>query len=335
MNHLTVPKINRRHAFSVMALSVLGAGWTSNAKSQTGFPSKTIKFIVPFPPGGNTDQIARLLTQSLSEQLGQACVVDNKAGAGGNIGVDIVAKSPADGYTLAYSTLSTYALNVGLYQKLPFDPVKDLEPVALTVQVPLILVVPSSSGIKTLTELIQLCKSQPTQHHYASAGNGTSSHIACHLFSKMAGIDVQHIPYKGTGPALTDLLAGRVDFAMDAPSVLNALIKSGRLVALAVALPKRMASLPDIPTFEEAGLKNYKAYSWNAVWAPSGTPAAILDKLNVVINKAIQDSSNARKIEDAGVVAFPPMNRFEVEKFMRSEYETWVPFVKGIGVKLD
>ena len=314
---------------------VLAALAPPAALADAAYPNRPVRLVVPFPAGGNTDQVARLLAQSLTEQMGQPFVIDNKAGAGGNIGVDNVVKSAPDGYSLAYSTLSTYALNVGLYSKLPFDPVKDLVPVALTVRVPLVLVVPASSGIKTLPELLQLLKSRPGQYNYASAGNGTSSHIACHVFTRMAGVDVQHIAYKGTGPAMTDLLAGRVAFAMDAPSVVNPMIKAGRLNAIAVAVPQRMKSLPNVPTFDEAGMKNFRAYSWNAIWAPAGTLAPVLDKLNAAINKAVADPVNAKRIEEAGVVAFPAMTRAEVEKFMRSEYDVWVPLVRTMGVTLD
>ncbi|MDB5742426.1 MAG: tripartite tricarboxylate transporter substrate binding protein [Polaromonas sp.] len=307
----------------------------SAALADAAYPNRPVRLVVPFPAGGNTDQVARLLAQSLTEQMGQPFVIDNKAGAGGNIGVDNVVKSAPDGYSLAYSTLSTYALNVGLYSKLPFDPLKDLVPVALTVRVPLVLVVPASSGIKTLPELLQLLKSRPGQFNYASAGNGTSSHIACHVFARMAGVDVQHIAYKGTGPAMTDLLAGRVAFAMDAPSVVNPMIKAGRLNAIAVAVPQRMKSLPNVPTFDEAGMKNFRAYSWNAIWAPAGTPASVLDTLNAATNKAVADPVNAKRIEEAGVVAFSAMTRAEVEKFMRSEYDIWVPLVRTMGVTLD
>ena len=320
---------------SLACALVLAALAPPTALADAAYPNRPVRLVVPFPAGGNTDQVARMLAQSLTEQLGQPFVIDNKAGAGGNMGVDNVAKSAPDGYSLAYSTLSTYALNVGLYSKLPFDPVKDLVPVALTVRVPLVLVVPASSGIKTLPELLQMLKSRPGQYNYASAGNGTSSHIACHVFTSMAGVDVQHIAYKGTGPAMIDLVAGRVAFAMDAPSVVNPMIKAGRLNAIAVAVPQRMKSLPNVPTFDEVGMKNFRAYSWNAIWAPAGAPASVLDTLNAATNKAVADPVNAKKIEEAGLVAFPAMTRAEVEKFMRSEYDVWVPLVRSMGITLD
>jgi len=328
---LNAHSIQRRSLLGLLGLSP----FSTSAWGQEAYPNRAVKMVIPFPPGGNTDLIGRLLAQALGERFTQSFYIENKPGAGGNIGVDSVAKAKPDGYTLAYSTLSTHALNVGLYSKLAFDPVKDLEPVALTVQVPLILVVPSSSGITQLSQLIELLKKNPGKHNYASAGNGTSSHIACHLFAQRAELEVQHIPYAGTGPAMTDLLAGRVDFAMDAPSVLKALIVSGRLTPLAIALPARINSLPDVPTFEEAGLKNFKAYSWNALWAPAHTPESILDTLNTAVNRILSLPSIATKIEDSGVVPFRALSRLDVKNFMQTEFDYWVPIVKTIGVRLD
>lgn len=307
--------------------------WAAHAN--TPWPTAPVKLVVPFPAGGNTDLIARILAKTMAADLNQPVVIENKAGAGGNIGVDSVAKAAPDGYTLAYSTLSTHALNVGLYKKLPFDPLQDLAPIALTVEVPLVLVVPASSGIKTLPELLKLLAAQPGKLSYGSAGNGTSSHIACHLLTRMAGVQAQHIPYKGTAPAMTDLIAGTIQFGMDAPSVVNPLIKAGRLNALAVAVPRRMQTLPNVPTFDEAGLTGYRAYSWNAVWAPAATPTAVLDRMHAAVSKAMADPGNLKQIEDAGVVPYPAMSRSQVQQFMKSEYDTWVPLVRSVKVTLD
>lgn len=325
---------SRRSLIKAASLAPLASLGLPGAHAAT-WPAQPIRLVVPFPAGGNTDLVARVVSKTMAAELGQPIVIDNKAGAGGNIGVDTVAKAAANGYTLAYSTLSTYALNVGLYSRLPFDSVKDLVPVAVTVEVPLVLVVPTSSGIRTLNDLLKKLKAEPGRHNYGSAGNGTSSHIACHLFARMAGVDVQHVPYKGTSPAMTDLMAGTLLFGMDAPSVVAPLVKGGKLNAIAVAVPKRMKALPDVPTFDEAGLKGFRAYSWNAVWAPAGTPAAVLDRLNVAVNKAMADPANAKHIEEAGVVAYPAMNREQVEKFMKNEYDMWVPAVRSMKVTLD
>jgi tripartite-type tricarboxylate transporter receptor subunit TctC len=332
-NHRSRRALLQAAVFSPLAS--LAALAPAAARAQGAWPSQQIRLVVPFPAGGNTDIVARILAKTMASDLGQAVVIDNKGGAGGNIGVDLVAKAAPDGYTLAYSTLSTYALNVGLYRRLPYDPVKDLAPVALTVEVPLVLVVPASSGIRTLPDLLRQLKSQPGKFNYGSAGNGTSSHIACHLFTRMTETEVQHVPYKGTAPAMTDLMAGTLAFGMDAPSVVVPLIQAGRLNAIAVAVPKRMKVLPDVPTFDEAGLKGFRAYSWNALWAPAGTPATLLDRLNAAVNAAMADRANARQIEEAGVVPFAPMSRAQVEAFMKKEYETWVPLVRAMKVTLD
>ncbi len=325
----------RRSLLRATALLPFAAAAPLAAQPSSAWPRQTIRLVVPFPPGGNTDLIARVLAKSMAAELGQPVVVDNRAGAGGNIGVDHVVKSAPDGYTLAYSTLSTYALNVGLYKSLPFDPLKDLAPIATTVEVPLVLVVPGNSGIRTLGELLERLKSQPGKFSYGSAGSGTSSHIACHLFARMAGVDVQHVPYRGTGPAMNDLIGGVIAFGMDAPSVVAPMVQAGRLNAIAVAVPQRMKSLPQVPTFDEAGLKGFRAYSWNALWAPARTPVEVLDRINAAVNKAMADPANARQIEELGVVAYPRMGRDEVERFMRQEYETWVPLVRSMNVTVD
>jgi len=299
------------------------------------WPAKPIKLVVPFPPGGNTDVIARMIAPKLQSALGQPVVVENRPGAGGNLGSDAVAKSPPDGYTLLASTLSTYALNVGLYSRLPYDPQKDLAPVALTVQVPLIVVVHPSLGVKDLAGLVRLLRDNPGKYDYGSAGNGTSGHIACYLFTQMIGAKVEHIPYKGTAPVLTDMLGGRLTFTMDAPSVLAQHIRTGALVPLAIALPQRLSLLPEIPTFAEAGLKGYDAYSWNAVWAPAGTPAPLQDKLNATINAIIAEPSMREQLDKAGSPPFLGYRRDAVQQFMQAEFEKWVPIVRASGARVD
>ncbi|MCW8163661.1 tripartite tricarboxylate transporter substrate binding protein [Verminephrobacter aporrectodeae subsp. tuberculatae] len=327
------PSSSRRHLLQAAALTTLAPLRTLVCAADP-WPAQPIKLVVPFPAGGNTDLIARILVKTMADDLGQAIVIDNRSGAGGNIGVESVAKAAPDGYTLAYSTLSTYALNVGLYHKLAYGPVQDLAPVALTVQVPLVLVVPAGSGIRTLTELLKQLKSQPGKFSYGSAGNGTSGHIACHRFVRMADVDVQHVPYKGSAPAMTDLMAGNVHFSIDAPSVVAPLIRAGRLNAIAVAVSGRIQALPQVPTFDEAGLPGLRAYTWNAVWAPAGTPQAILDRLNAAVNKALSTPANTRQIEAAGVVPYPAMNRSQVQEFMKKEYDAWVPLVRSMRMSL-
>lgn len=305
------------------------------AHADDTYPERQVRVVVPFPPGGNTDYVARMLAQGLSDKLGQTFVVDNKAGAGGNIGTDDVVRSKPDGYTLLASTLSTYALNAGLYSSLPFDPMNDLAPVGMSVLVPLVMVVPSSLPVNNLQELIRLLKDNPGEHNYGSAGNGTSGHIALYLFSKMTDTDAEHIPYRGTGPVITDLLAGRLTFTVDAPSIVAPHIASGALRPLAVALPERLKSLPDVPTMEEAGLPGYEAYSWNAIWAPKDTPTPILDKLHTALMEVVADPEMTARLEDAGVPPFKAMSREETDVYMKEQFEKWVPLVKESGAKVE
>jgi tripartite-type tricarboxylate transporter receptor subunit TctC len=317
--------------FTVALASLLPA----HTLAAEAYPNHQVNVVVPFPPGGNTDYVARILTQGLSNKLGQTFVVDNKAGAGGNIGTDSVVRAKPDGYTLLASTLSTYALNAGLYSSLPFDPVKDLTPVGMSVLVPLVMVVPASLPVNNLQELIQLLKDNPGKYNYGSAGNGTSSHIALYLFGKMTGTNAEHIPYRGTGPLITDALAGRLTFMVDAPSVLAPHIASGALRPLAVALPERLKSLPNVPTMEEAGLPGYEAYSWNALWAPKGTPAPVLDTLHTALMEVIADPKVALKLEEAGVPPFKVMSRAEADTYMKEQFDKWVPLVKDSGAKVE
>jgi tripartite-type tricarboxylate transporter receptor subunit TctC len=311
-----------------------GAGAPASAQAQD-WPTRQVRVVCPFPTGGNTDVVGRLITSRLQTMLGQPFVFDNRPGAGGNIGSDMVAKAAPDGYTLLVGTLSTYALNVGLYSKLPYDPQKDLAPVAMTVMVPLVIVTHPSLKVANLQELIKLLRDNPGKYNYGSAGNGTSSHIACYLFADMIGAKVEHIPYKGTGPALADMLAGSLTYAFDAPSVLAPHIQSGGLKAHAIATPTRLALLPDVPTMAEAGLKSYEAYSWNAFWAPAGTPEPILEKLNAAVLKVLADPALREQMDKFGVPIMPPYSRAETSRFMKAEADKWVPIVRASGARVD
>lgn len=315
--------------------AVVAASTALPSLAETAYPERQIRLVVPFPAGGNTDLVARLIGQKMSDDLGQSVVIDNRPGAGGNIGSEAVVRAEPDGYTLLASTLSTYALNVGLYDKLSFDPRKDLTPVGMTVLVPLILVVPASLDVDNLQEFIAMLKEKPGAYSYGSAGNGTSSHIALYLFNKMAGTEALHVPYRGTSPVITDLLAGRLDFAIDAPSVLAPYIESGKLKALAVALPERLKSLPQIPTMAEAGLPDYEAYSWNAVWAPAGTPDEVLNKLRASLDKAVHDPELETRLNDMGALPFDSMTREETAKYMAEQFDKWVPLVRESGAKVE
>ena len=298
------------------------------------YPSKPVRMVVPFPPGGTTDILARAVGQKLSESWGQQVVIDNRPGAGGNIGTDIVAKSPADGYTLLMGTVGTHAINASLYGKLPFDPVKDFAPVTLVASVPNVLVVNSTVDSKSVKELIALAKSKPGQLAFASSGNGTSIHLAGELFKSMTGTAMLHIPYKGSAPAIAELLGGQTNMMFDnLPSAMPH-IKSGRLRALAVTSVRRSPALPDIPTIAETGISGYEASSWFGVLAPAGTPKDIVAKIQGDIARAL----NAPEIKErlSGQGAEPVGNTPEqFAEHIKAESAKWARVVKDSGAKVD
>ncbi|MBV8168764.1 MAG: tripartite tricarboxylate transporter substrate binding protein [Alphaproteobacteria bacterium] len=302
--------------------------------AQDAYPTKPIRLVVPFAAAGPTDIIARLVAQKMTESLGQQIVIDNRGGAGGNLGSDIVAKAPGDGYTLLMGTVATHAINAALYPKMPYDPVKDFEPISLLVIVPGVLMVHPSAPAKTVQELIALLKANPKQYSYASSGNGTPLHLSGELFKTMAGVEMEHVPYRGSGPALIDAVSGQVPVMFDLlPSALP-YIKDGKLRALAVTSPKRVETLPDVPSMDESGLKGYETYTWNALFAPANTPAAIIQKLNDAANKAIADpATRAKLIElNAQVVGTTPQ---QLGDHVKAELAKWTPVVKRSGATVD
>jgi len=264
---------------NTLKLGLLCLAWiASSASAADAYPSKSIRMVVPFNAGGTTDILARAIGQKLSEVFGQQVVVDNRAGAGGNIGADVVAKSAPDGYTLLMGTVGTHAINPSLYAKMPFDHLKDFVPITQVAAVSNVLVVHPSVPAKSVAELIALAKAKPGKLNFASSGNGTSIHLSGELFKTLTGVDMVHIPYKGSAPAITDLLGGQVNLMFDnLPSALPH-IKTGKLRALGVTSSKRAPALPDAPTIAEAGVPGFEATSWFGVFAPAGTPAAIRER---------------------------------------------------------
>lgn len=299
-----------------------------------GYPSKPVRMVVPFPPGGTTDILARAVGQKLSEAWGQQVVIDNRPGAGGNIGTDIVAKAPADGYTLLMGTVGTHAINASLYAKLPFDPIKDFAPVALVASVPNVLVVNATIPATSVKELIALAKSKPGQLNFASSGNGTSIHLSGELFKSMTGTSILHIPYKGSSPALADLIGGQTNMMFDnLPSSMGH-IKSGKLRALAVTSAKRSPALPDVPTIAEAGVAGYEASSWFGVLAPAGTPKEIVAKINADIVKALGVPEIKERLSSQG--AEPVGNTPEqFAAYIGTELVKWAKVVKDSGAKIE
>jgi tripartite-type tricarboxylate transporter receptor subunit TctC len=306
----------------------------ATAASAQGYPNRTIRLVVPFPAGGTTDILAREVAQKLTEVLGQAVVVDNRPGAAGNIGSDLVAKSAADGYTLLMGTVGTHAINPSLYSKMPYDHVKDFAPVVLVAGVPNVLVVNPALPVNSVSDLIKLAKDKPGQINFASSGSGTSIHLSGELFKTMAGIDMTHVPYKGSSPALTDLIGGQVQIMFDnLPSALPQ-IKGGRLRAIAVTSLKRAPVLPDIPTINESGLPGFEASSWFGVLAPAGTPAAIVARINTEVNKWLQSPDAREQLLGQGAEAAGGSPE-QFANHIRAESEKWAKVVKVSGAKVD
>lgn len=309
------------------------------AHSQTAWPSKPVKIVVPFAPGGTTDILARAMAPELSKAFGQTFIVENKAGAGGNLGSDIVAKSAADGYTILMGTVGTHGINVSLYDKMPFDPVKDFAPITLIAGVPNVMVMNADKAkqlnINTVADFIKVAKASPGKLNMASSGNGTSIHLAGELFKSMSGTYLVHFPYRGSGPALLDLVGGTMDVMFDnLPSALPH-IKSGKLKALAVTSSQRSAVLPDVPTVEEAGnLKGYEASSWFGLLAPAGTPPDIVNRLQQESAKAMNNPAVKEKLLSQG--AMPGGNTpADFSKMIGFEIKKWAQVVKVSGAKVD
>ena len=298
------------------------------------FPSRPIRIVVPFPAGGTTDVLARAAAQKLTETLGQPAVVDNRPGAGGNIGAELVAKSAPDGYTLLMGTVGTHAINPGLYPKLPYDHVKDFAPVILVAGVPNVLVINPALPVNSVQELIAYAKANPGKLNFASSGNGTSIHLSAELFKTMAGVQMTHVPYKGSAPALQDLVGGQVQLMFDnLPSSL-ALIKGGKLKALAVTSGARAAALPDVPTLAESGLPGFEASSWFGLLAPTGTPSSVIAKLNGEIAKWLATPEAKEKLLAQGANAAGGTAE-EFAQFIAAETAKWQKVVKESGAKVD
>ncbi len=314
-------------ALSLLPLAVLAVA----ASGQTPYPSRPVRFIVPSAAGGGTDIIARAIAQKLSESLGQQFIVDNRPGAGQMIGIELAAKSPADGHTIVMAA-STLAINSVMYKKVSYDPVRDFAPITQAASLPNVLVVHPSLPVKSVAELIAYAKQRPGQLNFASAGIGTSPQMSVELLKSMAGIDMVHIPYKGTSPGVVDLLAGQV--TVMTPNVLTALphIKAGKLRALAVTSAKRSEALPDTPTIAEAGLPGYDSTQWYGVLAPAGTPHEIVTRLHAEIVRALRlpDLRERLAADGAEAVGSTPE---EFAAFIQSEIEKWTAVAKSAGIR--
>jgi tripartite-type tricarboxylate transporter receptor subunit TctC len=321
-------------AAAVFTLSCAPVETSRAAETAAPFPAKPVRLIVPFTPGGSTDILARAIGQKLAETWGQSVIIDNRPGAGGSIGMEMAAKAAPDGYTLVMGHVGTLAANPALYPKLPYDPVKDFAPITLIAMVPNVLVVGPAVPSQNVRELVALAKSKPGKLDYGSGGNGSAAHLATEYFKLKAGVDLQHIPYKGTAPALSDLLGGQIALMITGLPPVLPHVKAGKLRILGVASAQRLKGFPDIPTIAESGVPGYEATQWYGLLAPAATPKDIVAKLNSDAVKALKDPSVAERL--AGEGAEPVGDTPEqFGAFIRSEIELWGKVIRATGAKVD
>jgi tripartite-type tricarboxylate transporter receptor subunit TctC len=334
-----LPAPRRRAALALGALAALSL-WSAGAAADT-WPTKPVRIVVPFAPGGTTDILARAIAPELSRAFGQQFIVDNRGGAGGNVGAEIVARSPGDGYTLLMGTVGTHGINRALYAKLPYDPIKDFAPITLVAAVPNVMIMQTEKartlGIASVQDFIRYAKANPGKLNMASSGNGTSIHLAGELFKSMTGTYMLHMPYRGSGPALLDMVGGTMDVMFDNLPSSMAQIKAGKLKALAVTSAHRSAALPDVPTVEEAGgpaLKGYEASSWFGLLAPAGTSADTVNRIQQEVAKALASPAVKERLLAQG--AIPGGNTpAEFAQLIASEHRKWAEVVKASGAKVD
>ncbi len=320
------------HRWTRIMTITIGIACATLAQAQT-WPAKPIRMILAFPPGGPTDIVSRVLAQKLGEQLGQQVLVDNKPGAGGNIGAELASKAPNDGYTIFYNT-SAIVINPALYGKASYDTLKDFVPVVLTAAIPMVLVLNPTVPAKNMKEFVDLVKSKPGQFNYSSSGSGTITHLASAMLSAQMGLSTQHVPYKGSAPGLVDLAAGQTQFMTDTINTALPYIKDGRLRAIAVTSARRSQVLPELPTFNESGLHGFDAAAWQGVVVPAGTPSEIVTRLNAEINKAMQDAGVRARLagQGADVLGSTPA---EYAAYIRAEMPRWAKAIRESGAKAE
>jgi len=324
--------LSSRRPFLLAALA-LAAAAPFGAYAQA-YPAKPITVIVPFAAGGTTDILARVIGQALNKELGQSVIVDNRAGAGGNIGAQLAAKAAPDGYTLFMGTVGTHAINQSLYRKMPFDPVKDFAPLTRVAMVPNLLVAHPSKPYKTVKELIAYAKANPGKVNFGSSGSGSSIHLSGELFNALAKVDMVHVPYKGSAPAVSDLIGGQIDIMFDnMPSAIQH-VRAGKLRPLAVTTARRAPELPEVPTIAEAGVPGYEATSWFGMFAPAGTPAPVVARLNGALVKVLADPEVKKKLAEQGAEPYSEKPE-QFAEFIRKETAKWSKVVKDSGASAD
>ena len=318
------------------ALAVAAAAFVATTTQAADYPTRPVQLIIPFAAGGPTDIVGRIMGAKMSEIMGQTFVVENRSGAGGNIGAEVVAKATNDGYTLLFATVSTNAINPGLYKHIPYDAVNGFAPVARVGVTPTLLLVHPTMPATDVKSLIALLKANPGKYNYGSSGLGSILHLCGEEFKAMAGgLDITHVPYKGSAPMDTDLMGGQVTMAFDATPTAMPLAKSGKLRALGAGMLKRLDAMPELATLDEQGFKGYECYTWNAILAPAGTPKDVVAKLNAAANKALSNPQVIDSLKKAGIDPTPGSTPESTSDFVKAELAKWAPIIKASGAQVD
>jgi tripartite-type tricarboxylate transporter receptor subunit TctC len=316
----------------VVAFALGSAG----VKAEDKYPSKPVRIVVSFSAGGPTDTVARVMGAKMADLLGQQFVVENKVGAGGNIGADLVAKAPPDGYTLLMATVSTHAINPGLYKNMPYDPVRDFAPIGQVGVTPTLLGVHPSIPATDVKSLVAVIKENPGKFTYGSSGLGSILHLCGEQFKALAGgINIVHVPYRGSAPMMSDLVGGQISMAFDATPTAMPQAQSGAIRAIGAGMATRMRAMPELPTLQEQGLKGFECYTWNAILAPADTPQPIVERLNEAINKALDDPAVFKRLQEAGIDPTPGSTPKQAAAFVKAELAKWAPIIKASGAHID
>jgi len=317
----------------MVAAFVLGS---AGVKAEDKYPSKPVRIVVSFSAGGPTDTVARVMGAKMADLLGQQFVVENKVGAGGNIGADLVAKAQPDGYTLLMATVSTHAINPGLYKNMPYDPVRDFAPIGQVGVTPTLLGVHPSVPATDVKSLVAVIKENPGKFTYGSSGLGSILHLCGEQFKALAGgINIVHVPYRGSAPMMSDLVGGQISMAFDATPTAMPQAQSGAIRAIGAGMATRMRAMPELPTLQEQGLEGFECYTWNAILAPADTPQPIVDRLSEAINKSLDDPAVFKRLQEAGIDPTPGSTPKQAAAFVKAELAKWAPIIKASGAHID
>jgi tripartite-type tricarboxylate transporter receptor subunit TctC len=325
-------RLTIKAAAAILALAFADVG----LNAEEVYPSRPVRIVVSFAAGGPTDAVARIMGAKLSELLGQQFLVENKTGAGGNIGADLVAKAAPDGYTLLMATVSTHAINPGLYKKIPYDPIRDFAPIGEVGVTPTLLAVHPSLPATDLKSLVNLIRENPGKFTYGSSGLGSILHLCGEEFKALAGgLNIAHVPYRGSAPMMSDLVGGQISMVFDATPTALPQVKSGAIRAIAAGMATRMRAMPELPTMQEQGLKGFECYTWTAILAPANTPQPIVHALSAAMNKSLADPAVLDRLQQAGIDPTPGGTPEKTAEFLKTELAKWAPIIKASGAQID